>query len=287
MKTAVQQIMLGSVTGNPEQAEETLRTIRNAGYDGIELNSFMIHPMGFMVKAMTRAAGMPIGRGGKLDWHALIRKSGLSVISLHSDLGSIEKDPDGVTKEAQSFHTDTVVITGMYRFDYSSLSEVRKLARRLNQAGKELKERKIRLLYHNHNCELQHVSGDCRAYDVLMEETDPESVNFEFDSYWMCEGGADAKQYMKKLGSRMKLWHINDRGCRKNGPYMTPILKSDAVELGHGNMDLEGMFRIAEENGTEAVVLEQHKNFIHKDPLESIQISSEWFRKHAGGRKHV
>lgn len=61
MKTAVQQIMLGSVTGNQKQAEETLRTIQNAGYDGIELNSFMIHPMGFLVKAMTRAAGMPVG----------------------------------------------------------------------------------------------------------------------------------------------------------------------------------------------------------------------------------
>lgn len=31
-----------------------------------------------------------------------------------------------------------------------------------------------------------------RAYDILLEETDPAFVNFEFDSYWFTEGGANA-----------------------------------------------------------------------------------------------
>ena len=35
---AVQQIMLGTVTKNETQAMETLRAIKAAGYDGIELN---------------------------------------------------------------------------------------------------------------------------------------------------------------------------------------------------------------------------------------------------------
>ena len=42
MKKAVQQIMLGTVTKNESQARETLRRIRSAGYDGLELNRFMI-----------------------------------------------------------------------------------------------------------------------------------------------------------------------------------------------------------------------------------------------------
>ena len=41
MKKAVQQIMLGTVTKNEKQTAETLRRIRAAGYDGIELNGFM------------------------------------------------------------------------------------------------------------------------------------------------------------------------------------------------------------------------------------------------------
>ncbi len=48
-KKAVQQFMLGTVLNNETQARETLATLKNAGYDGIELCGFMIPPIGFMV----------------------------------------------------------------------------------------------------------------------------------------------------------------------------------------------------------------------------------------------
>ena len=278
MKKAVQQIMLGTVTGNESRARETLQRIKAAGYDGLELNRFMIHPSSLMVRMMTRAAGMPTGNGGRLDWHALLKESGLSVISLHADLGSIEREADAVIAEAKSFSTDKVVITGMYRFDYSDERSVRELARRLNAAGETLKAKGIRLFYHNHNVELLH-AGSRRAYDVLLDETDPEKLSFEFDSYWFTEGGADAKLWMKKLGGRMKLWHVTDRGSRQKGPAMTPILKADSMELGTGNMDLDGLKEIALSNGIEAVVLESHKNWIDKDPVKSLELSAKWLNE--------
>ena len=277
MKKAVQQIMLGTVTGNESRARETLQRIKAAGYDGLELNRFMIHPSSLMVRMMTRAAGMPTGNGGRLDWHALLKESGLSVISLHADLGSIEREADAVIAEAKSFSTDKVVITGMYRFDYSDERSVRELARRLNAAGETLKAKGIRLFYHNHNVELLH-AGSRRAYDVLLDETDPEKVNFEFDSYWFTEGGADAKVWMKRLGRRMRLWHVTNRGSRHSGSAMTPILKSDSVELGDGSMDLDGLLAIAKENGVEAVVLESHKNWVDNDPVRSLERSAQWLQ---------
>ena len=279
MKTYVQQIMLGTVTGSESQARETLRRIKAAGYDGLELNRFMIHPSSLMVRLMTRAAGMPTGNGGKLDWQSLLRESGLTVASLHADLGSLEREADAVIEEAKSFGTDIVVITGMYRFDYSDEEAVRRLAQRLNRAGETLKKQGIELLYHNHNVELLPVKPGLRAYDVLLADTDPAAVNFEFDSYWFTDGGADAKAWMKKLGQRMKLWHINDRGSRQVGPAMTPILKADSMELGTGNMDLDGLKEIALSNGVEAVVLESHKNWIDKDPVKSLEKSAEWLNE--------
>ena len=278
MKKAVQQIMLGTVTGSEAQARETLRRIKAAGYDGLELNRFMIHPSSLMVRMMTRAAGMPTGKGGKQDWHGLLQESGLDVISLHADLGSLEREAEAVAEEAKSFGTDKVVITGMYRFDYSDEEIVRDLAKRLNRAGEALKAQGVELLYHNHNVELLPLKSGRRAYNVLLEETDPNTVNFEFDSYWFTDGGADAKLWMKKLGTRMKLWHVTDRGSRQNGPAMTPILKADSMELGTGNMDLDGLREIAVENSIEAVVLESHKNWIDKDPVKSLELSAKWLK---------
>ncbi|MCR4674576.1 MAG: sugar phosphate isomerase/epimerase [Lachnospiraceae bacterium] len=279
MKKAVQQFMLGSVLKNEASVKNTLFAMKEAGYDSIELCSFMLHPMGLVIRLLTKAAGMPVGSGGSLDWNRLIDESGLNVISLHADLGSIEKDSHAICEEAKSFHTDTVVITGMYRFNYGDEETMHTLAKRLNEAGKNLKKEGIRLLYHNHNCELRKVNDTQCAYDILLEETDPSFVNFEFDSYWFTEGGADAKLWMNRLGNRMKLWHINDRGSRVSGSVITPILKTDSMELGTGNMDLVGLKNIAEGNGVEGVILESHKNWIDNDPVKSLILSAKWLSK--------
>ena len=280
MRKAVQQFMLGSVLKNENAVRETLSSMKAAGYDSIELCGFMLRPMGFMVRMLTKAAGMPVGSGGNLDWERLVKESGLNVVSVHQDLGSIERDAKAIAEEAKRFGTDTVVITGMYRFDYGDETAVHDLANRLNEAGKALRSQGIQLLYHNHNCELRKVNPQKCAYDILLEETDPEYVNFEFDSYWFTEGGADAKLWMRRLGSRMKLWHINDRGTRMTGPAMTPILKTDSMELGTGNMDLEGMAEIAKENGIDTVILESHRNWIDNSPVKSLQLSAAWLNEH-------
>ena len=279
-RKAVQQFMLGSVLKNETSVKETLAAIKAAGYDSIELCGFMLHPMGFLIRMLTKAAGMPVGSGGNLDWERLVKESGLNVVSVHQDLGSIERDAKAVAEEAKRFGTDTVVITGMYRFDYGSEEAVGELAQRLNAAGKALGSQEIRLLYHNHNCELRKVNAEKHAYDLLLAETDENYVNFEFDSYWFTEGGADAKLWMRRLGNRMKLWHINDRGTRMTGPSMTPILKTDSMELGTGSMDLDGMTEIAKENGIEAVILESHRNWIEGSPVKSLQVSADYLNKH-------
>ena len=276
MKKAVQQIMLGTVTGSEAVARATLQRIKAAGYDGLELNRFMIHPTSLMVRMMTKAAGMPTGKGGKLDWKKLLREADLSVVSLHTDLGSLEREADAVAAEARELGTDKLVITGMYRFDYGDEQAVRELADRLNKAGAGLRRAGLSLLYHNHNVELLQVKPGLRAYDLLLSETDPDCVGFEFDSYWFTDGGADAKEWMRRLGKRMKLWHVTDRGARQSGPAMTPILKCDSMELGTGNMDLDSLRAIAVENGIGAVVLESHKNWIDRDPIKSLELSAKW-----------
>lgn len=279
-KKAVQQIMLGTVTKNEVQARETLKQIKKAGYDGIELNGFMIHPSSFLVRIMTKAAGMPVGKGGQFDWKQLLDQTGLCCVSLHEDLGTIQREPETVIKVAEKFGTDKIVITGMYRFDYSDKEAVRKLTKDLNHSGEVLKGSGIQLLYHNHNCEFRKVEPEKTAYDMIIEETNPEYVNFELDSYWPAEAGVPATALMKKLGDRMKLYHINDRGTKVNGPSMTPILKSDSMELGYGNMNLKELVKQALDVKVDAIILESHKNWPEKSPVRSLQLSAEFLKQH-------
>ena len=277
MKKTIQQFMLGTVLNNEAQAQNTLQKMKNQGYDGIELCSFMIHPTPFVVKLLTKAAGMPVGNGGKLDWPNLIRESGLTVPAIHQYLDAIEKDPEAAAAECQAFDTNTIVITGMYRFDFSKKENILELAARLNKAGSILKQSGIRLLYHNHNAEFLPVEPGCSAYHLLQQETDSEYVNFEFDSYWCADAGCDPLVEMQELGERMKLWHINDRGCRKPG--FTPIYKMDSMELGTGTMNLVALVEQAKKNSCEAVILESHRNWIDGDPIKSFALSAQFLNE--------
>jgi len=285
MKTGVQQVMLRENVKNEEQARAALAAIREAGYDGIELNRFMIHKLPWTIRVFTKLAGMAMGAGGNLDWKGLITESGLSVLSLHTDLGSLEKETDAILAEADSFGTDRVVLTGMYHYDYSDAQAVTDLILRVNKMGEKLSASGAQLFYHNHNCEFLTVTGagtlpdgrPVRAYDRIIDETDPANVFFEFDSYWAAETGADPEEWMERLGGRMKLWHINDRGSRPKGKTGS-ILKSDSMELGTGCMPLASLMETSRACGTEAVILETHGNWVNKDALESIRVSGEYLK---------
>lgn len=78
----------------------------------------------------------------------------------------------------------------------------------------------------------------------------------------------------------MKLWRVADRGTRPGGPTMTPILKSDSVELGHGNIPLDALCEQTLAVGVDAVVLESHRNWVDKSPLSSAEASARWLREH-------
>ena len=210
----------------------------------------------------------------------MIDSSGLLVTAIHRDLGSLETDLPAVLSEARAFKTQRIVISGMYRFDYSGAENVEALAKRLNRAGALLKREGLFLSYHNHNGELQKTEKGKNAYEILLEETEEALVDFEFDSYWFCEAGADPKVWMKRLGPRMKGWYITDRGPVKRGPAITPILKSDCRELGQGSMDLVEMAELAKACGIEAVILESHRNHEGNSPIRSLQRSALWLRQH-------
>ncbi len=280
IQKGVQQLMLGKITKTEEQTLRVLETIRFSGYDGIELNGFMIRRTSLFVRALTAAAGMPSGCGGVYDWAGLTKNAGLRVIALHEDLGTIREKTKHVIATAHSLRTDKIVVTGMYRFDYTDRTALSNLCKDLNCFGKLLKTEGLSLLYHNHNAELCRIGETSeRAYSYLIGHTDPAYLQFEFDSYWFTEAGANTAHWMKVLGTRMRLWHINDRGNRNKGLRTTPILKSDSMELGSGNMDLDALTAIAKMNRIDAVILESHRNYIDNDPLKSIQRSAAYLNR--------
>lgn len=276
---AIQQIQIGRVTSTEDQTRDTLARLAAAGFEAIELNGFMTRPTPLFVRALTKVAGMPAGRGGRLDWQRLVAESGLSVVALHEDLGTIEREPAAVAARAAEFGTRTIVVTGMYRFDFGDESAVAQLAQRLNAAGQAVAVEHMRLLYHNHTAEFRRVSPGRRAFDVLIELTDSDAVGFELDCFWAATAGVDPLALLDAVGERVRLLHLTDRGSRVTGPTMTPIVKVDSVELGTGNLAVDAIVGRAASLRMDAVVVETHKNWIDGSPLRSAEVSAQVLRR--------
>ncbi len=275
----IQQLQLGKICKSEHDVQRALLTLSEAGYRSIELNGFMIRKTPFIAKLLLSLSGMGIKKSQRLNWQSLTRDCNFKVISIHEDIDTLENNFEEVEKEISIYGPLYIVITGLYQFAYDDEGELGKLIVRLNRIGRELSALGVGLLYHNHSVEFQNVDETAKAYDILIDGLNPEWVNFEFDSYWCVEAGADPIYWMKRLGSRLKLYHICDRGSRAKGPYMTPILKTDAMELGFGSMNLNEYVKLATELGVNEIILEQHRNYFGGDPVASAQKSAGFFRK--------
>ena len=276
---AVQQIMIGSACKDEKTTLSTLKRIKQVGYDGIELNLFMIENTPFIVRLLTKMAGMPVGKGANIYWPDMLKESRLKATSLHADLGSLENRIDEVISKARELNTNKIVITGMYRFDYSNYDNVKELVKRLDKVGARLRESDLQLLYHNHNVEFLKVDNKYTAYEMILNDTNPDLVKIEFDSYWPAEAGVDVIPLMEQLGERLVLYHINDRGTRLKKVPITPILKSDSIELGYGNMPLKSILGLDCIKNVDAIILESHRNWVNNNPIDSMEKSVAFLRE--------
>jgi len=176
-------------------------------------------------------------------------------------------------------------------------AEVLKKCEFYNKMGKLCKEEGMRYIYHNHYHEYQKFNGK-PALEIIKDNTDPEYVSFELDTFWTMRAGLDPVEVMKKFGSRIKLLHQKDFSRDAVTPVnLFDVVGSDAeigmevfgksysqddfTEIGTGTMDIQKIIDTAKEIGSvEYIILEQ--DFSKHQPLESIRISMDAFRKFEG-----
>lgn len=149
---------------------------------------------------------------------------------------------------------------------YDAKSDFISFAKTLNDIGKQCHDSGLKLCYHNHAHEFERFDG-VYGLDLLFENTDPDLVDFEIDTYWLKYAGADPISYIRKFGKRGSLLHLKDM----------ERVGRDFAEIGTGIMDIRGIISIAQLIGTQWLIVEQDK--CKRDPLESVKISFDNLKK--------
>ncbi|MBD8488030.1 sugar phosphate isomerase/epimerase [Echinicola sp. CAU 1574] len=153
-----------------------------------------------------------------------------------------------------------------------SMEEWKKIADRFNEVGQICKNNVVRFAYHNHGYTFEELEGQM-PQDFLLENTDPELVDYELDIYWAVTAGADPEAYFEKYKNRFRLCHVKDR---EKG---APSGKADAsIVLGEGSIDYSKVLRTAKDNGMDYFIVEQEK-FEGVSPLEAAEKNAAYLKK--------
>jgi sugar phosphate isomerase/epimerase len=169
---------------------------------------------------------------------------------------------------------------------FTDREDVLARARAWNRYGERCRQAGVQFYYHNHFHEFQ-VMGAQTVMDLLLENTDPDLVKIELDTYWAARGGVDPVAWLRKLGSRGDLAHQKDIPATAQpvnlferfgteGPFTVQNLiaaqsPADFAEVGEGTMDLRTLFDAMREVGVKWVFVEQDITAL--DEIESVRIS--------------
>ena len=173
-----------------------------------------------------------------------------------------------------------------------------------NRMGRLCRDEGFQYLYHNHNQEFRTFNGKF-VLDYIVENTDPDCVGLELDTFWVMRAGLDPVEMLRHYGKRVKLIHqkdfardalvpINTIGItpeqRETGsefsqrpaPWTMEEGRTAFTEIGTGMMDIQSIINEANAS-TDAthIILEQDATRMPTE-LDSIARSMEAFRRFEG-----
>ena len=242
-------------------SKATLKAVADAGYQNIE------------------AAGYADGKFYNMapaDFKAYLSELDLNPISTHQSSVTLENaDAMMADVKAAGFEYFVVPIPPMGLFTYDEATSsmgmtggAKNLAEILDTLGEKAHAAGLQLLYHNHDFEFKKDADGIVTIDYLLENCNPEWVNFQMDLFWVTKAEADPLAYFEKYPGRFKMWHVKDMD--EQGRF---------APVGQGTIDFGKILAQKEKSGMKYYLVEQDKTFDSLQPLDAIKISHEGLKK--------
>ncbi|MDD9268236.1 sugar phosphate isomerase/epimerase [Paenibacillus sp. MAHUQ-63] len=244
LRIATQLYTLRSYLKTPQDIGESLKKVKQMGYSAVQ------------------ASGV-----GPIDIHefkALTDQEGLTICATHVGYNELLNEMDQVIEKHRAWNCKYVGLGGLPQEFRVSSQGYAAFAKQASEFGRQLKSAGLQFIYHNHDFEFAKYDGKT-GMDILFEMSDPESVDFELDVYWVQAGGADPIEWIRKMDGRMKVVHFKDM-------IVTPDRVQRFAEIGEGNMNFQGIIQACQEIGVEWAAVEQDDCY-ERNPFESLELS--------------
>lgn len=197
---------------------------------------------------------------------------GLRAVSSHVSLGVLRADLAAAVRFARTVGHDTLVMPWLAEDERPESAERwKELGRELDALGERCRDLGARLLYHNHDFELEEVSG-APGLVWLADAAAPDHLGFEPDPAWIVRAGVDPVTIFTRLGGRCPRVHLKDVA-----PGDGPDAEEGWRAVGAGVLDWDRLLPAAKAAGAQWYVVEHDRP---KDPAEAIRASRDFLRTH-------
>jgi sugar phosphate isomerase/epimerase len=250
-QVAAQMYTVRDYLKTPADIKDSLKKIKRIGYQAVQLSG--------------------LGPIETSELKKMLDDLGLVACSTHESGDEILNEPQKVADKLLELGATSTGYPFPAGVDFSSVANVKALAKNLNKAGKVLKQNKLTLVYHNHNIEFLRYK-DKTALEIIYENTDPEFLQGEIDTYWVQVGGGDPVAWCKSLKKRLPVLHLKDCGVSADR-------KTVFKEIGQGNLNWPAIVKAAKSSGCKWYVVEQDSNWAGDDPFKSLRMSFKYIKE--------
>lgn len=193
---------------------------------------------------------------------------GINVIAGGSSLVEMQKDTQRKIDEAIEMGKKYWVCYWPWIGDAKNITadDSKKAAESLNALGNECKKAGIKLCWHNHNMEFEKDTGEGLPFDIIMQNTDPDTVFTELDIYWVYKGGGNPIECLNKYPGRFEILHVKDMDASDAKSFACP---------GSGIIDFAPVFKLAWEQGIRHYIVERDNE---KNGIECLKNSAKYLK---------
>lgn len=229
----------------PKDPKGVLKQVSSFGYKQIESYEHKDLGMFFGMK--------------NTEFKSYMDSLGMQIVSSHCDMN---KDFERKADEAAAIGMKYLLCPHLGA--QKNLDAYKKFAETFNRCGQICKQRGLRFGYHNHDYSFKLVEGQY-PQDVMMQNTDKQTVEYEMDIYWVVAAGQDPVAWLKKYPGRFTLGHVKD-------------IKADkSTTLGTGTINYPEVLKEAKKAGMQYFIVEQ-EHYEGTTPINAAKEDAEYMK---------
>jgi sugar phosphate isomerase/epimerase len=206
------------------------------------------------------------------EFKRLLDASGLRATSLHFQYDDLKKGTDKARRDLEVFGAHWVVMPWIPHGDRFERADAERAIGDFNAWGAALAKDGNKFAYHAHGYEFA-AAPDPTLFDLLARSTDPATVKFQMDTFWIVVPGQDCAALLERYPGRFRLMHLKD--LRKGAPIGNKqghADDKDSVPVGDGIIPWDKVLGLAHRQGCEEYFIEDES----PDAMMQVPISLKY-----------